>query len=275
MIPALLTAAVLALAQASESGAARSELQAVKQLYANAAYEDALKRLAALEGLEDSQMDQYRALCLVALGRLPEADQTLERIVLRSPGFQIPEKTVSPAFLARFTAVRKRVLPIATSRMYAKAKASYEVKDYDATAFQLQELLTLLRGEALPADSSMASLQPAVEGFLRLVEAERVAASREVYTVLDSTVTAPVDVERSLPPWNPPVQYRWRWFRGVVEVVVDERGNVEAVRLVESLADFYDASLLEAARAWRFKPALREGQPVKYRKRMEVTMRPQ
>ena len=40
-------------------------------------------------------------------------------------------------------------------------------------------------------------------------------------------------------------------------------------------ADASRASLLEAARTWRFKPAQRAGQPVKYRKRVEVTMRPQ
>ena len=82
-------------------------------------------------------------------------------------------------------------------------------------------------------------------------------------------------MERSLPPWNPPEQYRWRWIRGIVEVIVDQRGNVESANMVQSLADFYDASLIEAARGWRFKPALRDGQPVKYRKHVEVTMRPQ
>jgi TonB family protein len=273
---ALLTAAVLALAQAAGSGPARSELDGVKQLYATAAYEDALKRLSALDGREDpDQLDQYRALCLVGLGRLAEADQTLERIVLRSPRFQIPEKEVAPVFLARFAAVRKRVLPIAASRMYAKAKTSYEVKDYEGAASVLQELLGLLRAEAPSADSALANVQQAAEGFLRLTDAERAAASREVYTALDFSVTPPVDVERTLPPWNPPAHLSWRWFRGVVEVLVDERGNVESARLVESLADFYDASLLESARTWRFKPAQRDGQPVKYRKRVEVTIRPQ
>ena len=275
-VAALLTAATLVLTQSTGPSATRSELDTVKQLYASAAYDDALKRLSTLDGREDpNQVDQYRALCLVGLGRVAEADQTLERIVLRSPGFQIPEKEVAPAFLARFMAVRKRVLPIAASRLYAKAKTSYEVKDYDLTASQLQELLLMLRGEAPSGDSELANLQQAAEGFLRLTDAERSAASRQVYTALDFSVIPPVEVERSLPPWNPPEQYRWRWFRGIVEVVVDQRGHVESAQIVQSLADFYDASLVEAARAWQFKPALRDGQPVKYRKRVEVTMRPQ
>jgi len=60
-----------------------------------------------------------------------------------------------------------------------------------------------------------------------------------------------------------------------VQVVVDERGSVESAQLVWSLADFYDAGLLEAARSWRFKPALRAAQPVTYRKIVEITMGPQ
>lgn len=273
---ALVITAFIALAQTNASAATRSELGAVRDLYMSAAYEDALKRLSVLDGREDpNQLDQYRALCLVGLGRVTEADQTLERIVLRSPTFQIPEKDVSPAFLARFMTVRKRVLPIAANRLYARAKTTYEVKDFDATASQLQELLLLLRTETPSSDPSLASLQQAAEGFLRLTEAERTAAGREIYTALDFSVTPPVEVERTLPPWNPPAQYNWRWFRGVIEVVVDERGHVESERLVESVADFYDASLLEAARNWRFKPAQRDGRPVKYRKRIEITMRPQ
>ena len=273
---AIVISASLVLAQAAGSSVARPQLEAARQLYATAAYEDALQHLSLLDGREDpNQLDQYRALCLVGLGRVTEADQTLERMVLRSPTFQIPEKEVSPAFLARFTTVRKRVLPIAANRQYAKAKASYEVKDFEGTASQLQELLMLLRAEGPASDPSLGSLQQAVEGFLRLTDAERAAASREIYTALDFTVTPPVDVERALPPWNPPAPYSWRWFRGVVEVVVDEHGSVESARLVESVADFYDASLLEAARLWRFKPAQRDGRPVKFRNRVEVTMRPQ
>ena len=93
--------------------------------------------------------------------------------------------------------------------------------------------------------------------------------------MLDVAVIPPVELERNIPPWNPPAQLVWRSFRGVVEVVVDESGNVETSRMVESLADFYDAGLLESARSWRFKPAQRAGQPVKYRKLVEITMRPQ
>lgn len=158
----------------------------------------------------------------------------------------------------------------APSTSAAYAKASFDLKDYAAAADQLRELLLVLRGESASGDPVLANLQQLAEGSLRLTEAELAAASREVYSALDFAVVPPVELERNIPPWNPPARLVWRSFRGVVQVVVDESGNVESARMVESLADFYDAGLLEAARSWRCKPAQRAGQPVKYRKLVEL-----
>jgi len=101
------------------------------------------------------------------------------------------------------------------------------------------------------------------------------APNRVIYTALDRDVTPPVELERNTPVWNPPAQFAGRRFRGVVQVVIDERGSVESAQLVWSLADFYDPELLEAARSWRFNPALRAGQPVTYRKIVEIAMGPE
>jgi TonB family protein len=268
-------AAGMLVAQAAAPSTAPAELDGVRQLYATASYEEALTRLSTLEGRVDpNQLDRYRALSLLGLGRTADAEQALERIVLRAPDFRLDPADTSPAFLSRFAAVRKRALPIAANRMYARARTSYDVKDFETAIAGLEELLILLRAER-SSDATLAELQQTAEGFLRLTRAELAAASRRIYTSLDLDVTPPVEVERRMPPWNPPAHYGWRWFRGVVEVVVDERGQVETARLAQSIADFYDASLIEAARGWRFQPATRNGQAVKYRQRVEITMRSQ
>jgi TonB family protein len=275
-ISAVLLTALLALGQGVGPAVADPGLDAVKRLYATAAYEDALARLTLLDGRADPNvLDQYRALCLLGLGRDADADQALERIVLRSPQFRLPENSASPGFLSRFASVRKRVLPVAVEKAYAKAKTTFDLKQYAAAADQFRELVTVLRAEAVSGDPALANLQQLAEGSLRLTEAELAAASREIYSALDFTVIPPVELERNIPPWNPPAQVSWRSFRGVVQVVVDERGNVESAKMAQSLADFYDAGLLEAAKSWRFTPAQRNGQPVKYRKLVEITMRPQ
>ena len=119
--------------------------------------------------------------------------------------------------------------------------------------------------------TAKANVQQLVQGFFRPTEPVAVP-NQPIYTPLDRDVTPPIELERNIPAWNPPAQFAQRSFRGVVQVVVDERGGVESAHLVWPLADFYDAGLLEAARKWQFQPALRTGQPVKYRKIVEITM---
>jgi outer membrane biosynthesis protein TonB len=44
--------------------------------------------------------------------------------------------------------------------------------------------------------------------------------------------------------------------------------------MLERIATFYDAALVEAARKWRFEPARRSGVPVRFRHHIEVVLRP-
>ena len=60
----------------------------------------------------------------------------------------------------------------------------------------------------------------------------------------------------------------------MIEVLIDENGLVEGALLRISVTSSYDALALASARAWRFKPALLNGTPVKYRKAIQVTIKP-
>jgi TonB family protein len=45
----------------------------------------------------------------------------------------------------------------------------------------------------------------------------------------------------------------------VVEVTIDEQGNIVAKTVIQSLAPTIDAKVLEALENWRFRPATRNG----------------
>jgi outer membrane biosynthesis protein TonB len=53
---------------------------------------------------------------------------------------------------------------------------------------------------------------------------------------------------------------------GRIELIIAADGSVESVKLVGSPYHVQSAMLLSAAKAWQFQPALKEGQPVRYRK---------
>lgn len=58
---------------------------------------------------------------------------------------------------------------------------------------------------------------------------------------------------------------------GVFELVVDEKGQVERVRLLSADNRYQERMLLSAAKAWRFEPARRDGVPVKFLTEVKVT----
>ena len=53
---------------------------------------------------------------------------------------------------------------------------------------------------------------------------------------------------------------------GAIEVVVDEAGAVTDARVYLSVNRVYDKVLLESVKQWRYRPATKDGRPVKYRR---------
>jgi hypothetical protein len=52
---------------------------------------------------------------------------------------------------------------------------------------------------------------------------------------------------------------------GYFDMVVDEKGLVQQVKLISPRRRYHDRMLVAAAKAWQFSPATLDGQPVKYR----------
>lgn len=56
----------------------------------------------------------------------------------------------------------------------------------------------------------------------------------------------------------------------VLSVVINERGDVDDVSILQPLQQAYDALVARAARQWKYRPATMDGVPVKYRKAVTV-----
>src|SRR5262245_59852852 len=100
---------------ASAPAAGQDSVAAARDLYASAAYEDALAVLNRLPGAgrpaeEQRAIEQYRAFCLLALGRTGEAERAIETVVTAAPMYR-PTTDLSPRVRAAFSDVRKRLLP--------------------------------------------------------------------------------------------------------------------------------------------------------------------
>ena len=114
----LACAALFAAFTAGSAFAAPAEdLDSVKALYAEASYEEALAKLDTLDGEIDPVMaNQYRALCLLGLGKTRDAEAPLQRIVAANPLYTITPGDVSPRLVDLFKAIRCVAVPVGIER---------------------------------------------------------------------------------------------------------------------------------------------------------------
>jgi TonB family protein len=170
--PAILLAAWLlfpSIAAADQEALARA-----KELYASAAYDEAL---AALDGVpkdvtpgDSVEAAEYRVFCLLALGRQDDARKTITAIVSANPFFHLPEGKASPRIQTVFADIRRQVYPDLVQRSYADAKAAFDRHDADAGA-KFDRVLALLDDPDARAVPSLADLRTVAAGFRDLSKA--------------------------------------------------------------------------------------------------------
>ena len=267
-----------------------------RDLYASARYDEALAVLNDLRPADTSiavsdrkSIEQYRSLCLLALGRGTEAESAIAAVVTADPSYLPGEAEASPRVRSAFSDVRRRLLPeIATAR-YAEAKASFDRKDHALAVQQFRQVITLLDdpdvGGKLPdlrtlsagfLDLGLAALAPPpVPPTPQIAVPPPPAAPqpdpKRIYTMGDEDVTVPGIIRQDMPRLTPAMKTQAR-ERGVVEVVIDEQGRVTFAAIRTSVQPMFDAELLAMARDWKYTPATMAGKPVRYRKMIQINV---
>jgi tetratricopeptide (TPR) repeat protein len=290
----------IALILASTSAVyADDSLPAARELYASAAYEDALAMLGRLNtnGLRQDEgrvADQYRALCLLALGKVSEASQAIEAVVNAEPAYHPADGEVSPRVRAVFSDVRRRLLPGLVQQKYGQAKAAYDHKDYKTAAVGFGQLLQLFDDPDLAAAAQkppLSDLRLLADGFQQLslqalapppapepppvVAAAKPVApavdTSRIYSSSDTGIIPPTAVRQELPPFTGTLD---RPIIAAMEVVIDENGRVVSATIRGAVPPIYDRQAVGAAQTWRYRPATMNGMPVKFRKFIQVSLTP-
>ena len=286
---------------ASGASAQEGDLAAARELYASASYDDALTVLNKLRSSDHpaSQaraIEQYRAFCLLALGRAADAQQAIEAVVAAEPSYQPTEGDVSPRIRTAFADVRRRMLPAIIQQKYAQAKAAYDKKAFAVAAEGFSQVLVALTDPAVSSDANkppLSDLRTLAVGFEELAAKAAapppppplppapvvVAAAAppppapvmfRVYSGEDRNVTPPVIINQALPPFQGTVIAP---RTGLLEVLISETGEIESAVMAQSVTSAYDRLALNSARMWRFKPAMVNGVPVKYRKTVQINVK--
>jgi hypothetical protein len=118
------------------------------------------------------------------------------------------------------------------------------------------------------ADAASPALTAASER-LDLPDDVASVADSKVYSSAFADVKPPIMLTRQLTP--PDTLTHGVEAASTIELLVDESGGVERARLLSRPSPILATMLLSAAKTWKFRPALNDGRPVKYRLLLEVT----
>jgi protein TonB len=282
----------------SVGAAAQTDLSEAKTQYEEAAYEDALTTLtkASVSTPADRvQLEQYRALCLIALGRLPEAERAVSALVEADPTYVPPSSVASPRVLAMVADIRRKELPGVTRRVLDSGRAAYEAKNIPLAQRQFDLLLNLLDDPAMEGRPEREDLRTVAKGFSTLLvaappalrpappaEPERSpapssspAASPSSPPAAASPFVPAVVIQETLPIWTPPNPSIARnEYNGAVKVRIGTDGRVKAASIDRPSHPAYDAVLLNTARSWLYKPAMQNGTPIESERVIAVRLRP-
>jgi TonB family protein len=264
--------------------AAAQDLDRVRALYVAAAYEDALAAMPSEASFTvGAEIEQYRALCLLALGREDDARATIERLVKAHPTFVPSAVEVSPSMRALFTSVRSGLMPGIAKQVYIDAKAAYESKNRDVARAGFQRTLDLIASLPEEDRAALADLRLLAGEFHELsaprpaapVEPSVPAAKSPGEAAAPAPFVPAVVVSQELPAWSPPdAVSRSNEYTGLLRVHIGADGGVTSVAVVEASHPAYDAAVLRAAKSWAYRPATRGGKPVASEHDIEIRLRP-
>jgi TonB family protein len=294
-----LTCVVLLFAGAARVHA-QTPLDVARDLYASADYEKSLQILDDLAARSDAgsrtqEVDLYRALCFLALGKHEDADRAVENIVHRDPLYRAPDD-IAPRMRTAFGEAKKRLLPSIIQQHYNEAKAAFDGKQFGAAGQGFQRVLDALNdpdmkhAAAQPPLSDMKTLAagfrdlsvqvvpppPPVAAMVALpppVQQQQQPALLKVYTGTEPGVVPPVPIVQEFPKF--PGRVPSGGIAGAVEIVIDQNGAVESATMQTPVLSGYDDLVVQAARRWKYQPARVNGQAVKFRKSIRITVVPE
>jgi len=294
----LVAAIILTMAEAAW---AQGSLAGARVLYTAAAYDDALAMLNGLQASDQRPddaraIDQYRALCLLALGRTEEATSAIEAVVTAVPSYHLSDTEVSPRVRAAFRDVRHLMLPGIIQQRYAEARTNFDRKNLAAASEGFKLVLELLADSDLGATANqppLSQLRPLAIGFRDLAAAaapppalpvpapspvapaapapapRRQLAAPRLYDSEDADVVPPVILRQPMPVLGDVFAQR----QGTVELIINEAGLVETATMTVRVNAVYDGIVLAAAKTWRYKPATVDGAPVKFRISIQLDLK--
>jgi protein TonB len=275
---------MLAVALLASPAAAQDALEEAKAQYAAASYEEALSTLARVDvapAARRVETEQYRAFCLIALGRTPDAERAVASLVATDPSYVPSPSVASPKVLQLVSEMRRKELPGVARKLLEDGRTAFKEKQFEQARQQFALLLQVLDDPALKGRPEVEDMRVLADGFVALATASAApppappaAAPVETIVQNEPVIEPPIAVQQTLPEWQPPDRMAAsRDYVGAIKVRIGVDGRVKSAAIQTPTNPTYDARLLAASRAWVYRPATRNGTPVESEKVIAVQLR--
>jgi len=265
------------------SVSAQEPLPKAKALYDAAAYEEALALLAPVDAPE---AQQYKALCLLALGRSQDAAGAVESLVSNSPTFEPSANDVPPRFVTLVSDAKRKLLPSIARRAFAEGREQFKSGSREDALHKFDLVLTLASSPSFKDSSDAEDLRTLASGFIELAKAATepkpepvpppvVQPARIVEAPPATTkpeVIQPVAIRQAIPAIPSGLSGSGTQSASVrVEIGAD--GKVTGASIQQPSHPLYDRMLLQAARDWVYTPASLNGRAIPSEKVITVQLR--
>jgi hypothetical protein len=190
-----------------------------------------------------------------------------DALLLSNPLYEPNPTEVTPEALATFRTSQRLLLPNIAQKDYERGRAALTAGDPDRALSLGKEAATIL-------DRRVAEAAPQLrEQVQRLVEEATVAKTAVdeiVYTANDKAVIPPRELSRQF-PMTPPIGVPPHRV-GTLDMIIGRDGGVEFVHLITPLNRYHERMIVSAAKAWRYRPATRNGRPVRFHLTVKINL---
>ena len=185
---------------------AQEPLTKAKALYDAANYEEALSVLAPAQ---EPEAQQYKALCMLALGRTQDASGQVELLVTSTPTFEPSAEDVPPRFVSLVSEAKKKLFPGIARKTFSEARDQYKSGDREGALKKFDLVVTLASTPGFKDTSDAEDLRTLASGFIELAranasarpESKSPAPSQEPTRIAEASLASPIPTPASpVPP---------------------------------------------------------------------------
>jgi hypothetical protein len=178
--------------------------------------------------------------------------------------------------------VRRHLGPLLAKEHYQAGKDAFDSKDFAAALKEFTLVVDLTEDTSETDVSAMRDVRVLAAGFLDLSRraiappAPSLPPPTTVAKTTPAKIEPPVAIRQDLPQLSKELVIQMEShlssFSGVLDLVIDAHGDVKSATLAQSIHPYYDGLLLSAAKHWKYRAAMKNGEPVEVAKRLTVKL---